>query len=89
MQSFASTIDDINPVSPDAKPKRLALVSMVGTTLEYHDFTIYNAMAALVFSQLFFPSVDPIAGTMLAFSLQSVICRVHWAVWYSAGLATR
>ena len=57
---------------PSAHPKRLALASVIGTTLEYYDFTIYNTMAALVFSQLFFPSVDPMVGTMLAFSTYAI-----------------
>ena len=46
---------------------RLAGASMVGTTLEWYDFTIYNTMAALIFNQVFFPSVDPIVGVTLAF----------------------
>lgn len=51
---------------------RLASASMVGTSLEWYDFTIYNTLAALVFNRLFFPSVDPLAGTILAFSTYAV-----------------
>ena len=47
---------------------RLAAASSVGTTLEWYDFTVYNVMAALVFNKVFFPSFDPLAGTLLAFS---------------------
>lgn len=55
-----------------AKPEKsllacLAGASMVGTTLEWYDFTIYNTMAALIFNQVFFPSVDPIVGVTSAF----------------------
>lgn len=53
-------------------PKRLATASIVGTTLEYYDFAVYNTLAALVFNRLFFPSFDPIAGTILAFSTFAV-----------------
>ncbi|KVN36751.1 MFS transporter [Burkholderia pyrrocinia] len=51
---------------------RLATASMIGTSLEWYDFTIYNTLAALVFNRLFFPSVDPLAGTILAFSTYAV-----------------
>jgi MFS family permease len=44
----------------------------VGTILEWYDFTVYNTLAALVFSQLFFPSFDPLSGTILAFSTYAV-----------------
>ncbi|WP_274630939.1 MFS transporter [Arvimicrobium flavum] len=55
-----------------ASPGRLAAASMVGTALEWFEFTLYNAMAALVFNQLFFPQFDPVAGTILAFSTYAV-----------------
>jgi MFS family permease len=47
---------------------RLAAASVVGTALEYYDFAVYNTLAALVFNELFFPSFDPLAGTLLAFA---------------------
>src|ERR1700719_2059443 len=51
---------------------RLATASLVGTTLEWYDFTIYNTLAALIFNRLFFPSFDPLTGTVLAFSTYAV-----------------
>ena len=51
---------------------RLATASIVGTTLEYYDFAVYNMLAALVFNRLFFPSFDPLSGTLLAFSTFAV-----------------
>jgi MFS family permease len=50
------------------KMRRLALASITGTALEYYDFAVYNMLAALVFNQLFFPSFDPLSGTLLAFA---------------------
>ncbi len=55
-----------------SKAGRLATASIVGTTLEYYDFAVYNTLAALIFNRLFFPSFDPIAGTILAFSTFAV-----------------
>jgi metabolite-proton symporter len=52
--------------------RRLATASSVGTTLEWYDFTVYNTLAALVFNRLFFPSFDPLSGTILAFSTYAV-----------------
>jgi MFS family permease len=40
--------------------------------LEYYDFAIYNTLAALVFNKLFFPSFEPLTGTILAFSTFAV-----------------
>jgi MFS family permease len=51
---------------------RLAGASMIGTTLEWYDFTVYNTMAALIFNKLFFPSFDPVAGAILSFSTYAV-----------------
>jgi MFS family permease len=52
--------------------RRLALASIAGTALEYYDFAVYNLLAALVFNKLFFPSVDPLTGTLLAFATYAV-----------------
>lgn len=57
---------------PSQSSSRLAAASMVGTALEWFEFTLYNTMAALIFNQLFFPQFDPIAGTILAFSTYAV-----------------
>jgi len=59
-------------VANDTSTLRLATASSVGTTLEWYDFTVYNTLAALVFNQLFFPSFDPLSGTILAFSTYAV-----------------
>ncbi|WP_147197839.1 MFS transporter [Pantoea sp. MBD-2R] len=55
-----------------SKTGRLAAASSVGTALEWYDFTVYNIMAALVFNHVFFPSFDPLVGTILAFSTYAV-----------------
>ncbi len=45
---------------------------MVGTALEYFDFAIYNSLAAIVFNHLFFPTFDPLSGTILSFATFAV-----------------
>lgn len=59
-------------MAESARPARLATASIVGTMLEYYDFAIYNTLAALAFNRLFFPSFDPLTGTILAFSTFAV-----------------
>lgn len=68
-----SPIDQMSDSSrATSKTGRLAAASSVGTALEWYDFTVYNIMAALVFNHVFFPSFDPLVGTILAFSTYAV-----------------
>lgn len=59
-----------NPARP--KTFRLAAASVVGTTLEFYEFSIYGTMAALVFGQVFFPSYNPVAATLASFATFAV-----------------
>ncbi|MCP9209845.1 MFS transporter [Streptomyces sp. NEAU-Y11] len=52
--------------------RRAFVASLTGTALEWYDFAVYSAAAALVFGDLFFPSSDPFTGTLLAFSTYAV-----------------
>jgi MFS family permease len=53
-------------LSPDAMWK-VALASAVGNTIEYYDFTLYATATALVFNKIFFPTADPLVGSLAAF----------------------
>lgn len=64
--------DTLTPTqAPVAAPRlragRVFAVSGLGTTLEFYDFIIYGMAAALVFPKLFFPTADPLVGTLVAF----------------------
>jgi metabolite-proton symporter len=52
--------------------RRVIAASLIGTTIEWYDFFLYGAAAALVFNKLFFPSFDPLVGTLLAFATSAV-----------------
>jgi len=56
------------PASSPATLRRVVAASMIGTTIEWYDFFLYGTAAALVFNRLFFPSSEPLVGTMLAFA---------------------
>jgi MFS transporter, MHS family, shikimate and dehydroshikimate transport protein len=58
--------------SPKSSIKLIAFASLLGTTIEWYDFFLYNTAAALVFNKLFFPTFDPFVGTLLAFSTYTV-----------------
>jgi metabolite-proton symporter len=45
---------------------KVVVASLIGTTIEWYDFFLYGTVAATVFNELFFPSSDPLVGTMLA-----------------------
>ncbi|HYZ33095.1 MAG TPA: MFS transporter [Crenalkalicoccus sp.] len=47
---------------------RVALASAIGNMIEYYDFTLYATATALVFNKIFFPSADPMVGSLAAFA---------------------
>lgn len=52
--------------------RRVAAASLAGNAIEYYDFSIYGLAAALVFPQIFFPSSDPLVGTLASFGALAV-----------------
>jgi metabolite-proton symporter len=62
----------MHPSSPPAldpiRTRRVALATLIGTSIEWYDFFVYGAAAALVFGKLFFPTANPLTGTLLALS---------------------
>lgn len=57
---------------PKSSHRLAGISSMVGTTIEWYDFFIYGAAAALIFNKLFFPNLDPMTGVLAAFATYAV-----------------
>ena len=45
--------------------RRVLMTSVIGTAIEWYDFFLYATASALVFNKLFFPTFDPLVGTIL------------------------
>ncbi|CAG9183378.1 MFS transporter [Cupriavidus pinatubonensis] len=63
------TVEDRTTVGAVSK---VAFASMVGTTIEFYDYFIYGAAAALVFPKLFFSNMDPVLATVVSFATLGV-----------------
>ena len=47
--------------------QRAVAAAFIGTLIEWYDFFLYGTAAALIFNRLFFPSLQPLNGTLAAF----------------------
>jgi MHS family shikimate/dehydroshikimate transporter-like MFS transporter len=61
-------IDGMNPTRMNS----VVFASCIGTIIEWYDFLIYATAAALVFNKAFFPTFDPLAGTLAALGSYAV-----------------
>jgi MFS family permease len=52
--------------------RRAVVAGTVGTIIEAYDFLLYVQVAPLVFAKLYFPSSDPLVGTLQAFAIYAV-----------------
>jgi metabolite-proton symporter len=72
------------PVISRSAVNRVLVASVVGTAIEWYDFFLYATASALVFAKLFFPSFDPVVGTIAAFGSFAVgyLARPFGAVFF-------
>ncbi|MFV0457749.1 MAG: MFS transporter [Actinomycetales bacterium] len=68
---MAASTDKVHPASPqppESDVRRVALSSYLGNTIEYYDFILYGASAAVIFGPLFFSNLSPAMATMASFA---------------------
>ena len=71
--SGSATIMPVKPAHTDATSRWwVAAATVIGTTVEWYDFFIFGTASALVFNKLFFPSFDPLTGTLASFGTFAV-----------------
>jgi MHS family shikimate/dehydroshikimate transporter-like MFS transporter len=59
--------------NPDNRAiRKVVAASLIGATIEWYDFFLYGLVAGLVFNKMYFPSHDPLVGTMLAYATFAV-----------------
>ena len=51
----------------DTNMRKVALTSLAGTSIEWYDFFLYGAAAALIFPKAFFPEATPAMALILSF----------------------
>jgi MFS family permease len=57
----------ITSAGTPARPWRVGVAGLIGTTIEWYDFFIYGTAAGLVFGKLYFPHENPLTATLAAF----------------------
>ncbi|MDI4233547.1 MULTISPECIES: MFS transporter [unclassified Bradyrhizobium] len=67
-----STVTIESEVVDGADATKALASSLAGTIVEWYEFFVYGIAAALVFGRLFFPSFDPLVGTLLSLSTFAV-----------------
>src|SRR5271170_554646 len=74
MSGGPMTIATAAPVAGIERSKMNSIVfaSCFGTIIEWYDFLIYATAATLVFNKAFFPTFDPLAGTLAALGSYAV-----------------
>jgi hypothetical protein len=72
MISAATTARGLSDAEHSVQLRRAVIASTVGTVIESYDFLLYVLIAPLVFAKLYFPSSDPLVGTLQAFGIYAV-----------------
>ncbi|MEJ7816194.1 MAG: MFS transporter [Rubrobacter sp.] len=65
--SIAGNISGRDP-GEEISMRKVGVAAFLGALVEWYDYFLYGLAAAVVFNQLFFPSENPLTGTLAAFA---------------------
>jgi MFS family permease len=72
MATSRISAQNLSAADHSAQLRRAVVASTVGSVIESYDFLLYVLIAPLVFAKLYFPSSDPLVGTLQAFGIYAV-----------------
>jgi MFS family permease len=72
MTSAETSAHALSEAEHSRQLRRAVVAGTVGTIIEAYDFLLYVIVAPLVFAKLYFPSSEPLAGTLQAFGIYAV-----------------
>src|SRR5215472_8144208 len=72
MTTTVAVGEPLSTVEHTRQLRRAIVASTVGTVIEAYDFLLYGQVAGLVFAKLYFPTTDPLVGTLQAFAIYAV-----------------
>jgi MFS family permease len=72
MTATGMAANDLSEAEHSRQLRRAVVAGTVGTIIEAYDFLLYVIVAPLVFANLYFPSSEPLAGTLQAFGIYAV-----------------
>jgi metabolite-proton symporter len=67
MASVRPAVSSSAHCAPANDIRKIAVASVIGTTVEWYDLFVFATASALVFNKVFFPGFVPLIGTLLAF----------------------
>lgn len=59
---------EVSAPASRSEMRKIVTASVMGTIIEYYDFTLYTTATALVFNKIFFPGESPLIGSLAAFA---------------------
>lgn len=64
----ADTLESHETLTGGRSLRKILLITVGGSSIEWYDFIVYGVAAALIFPEVFFPEFSPVSGALLAFS---------------------